>query len=405
MALRRQVSCASSRGTEAIVVAQAMTLSYTSRAMARSHGSGNLIVDHGSWFLRVYESPRRRRKIRLGRIEDYPTQKSVQPLIEDELSRLRDAGSGRFLSLDRYISCWFLPVADGRLRPSTARGYHGLYQRYIKGRKEAQLLLRDYRTSKMQDLLDSIAASHDLRKTTLATVKHFLSGAFRIAAVTGLFNGPNPVTQTMLPSRALPAVETKFYTLDELECVLPELPLAARAAVAIAGYAGLRLAEIQGLAWEDYDGATLTVRQTQWRGQVSPPKSRASGGSVPVIPQLRAILDEYRTTGTGPIFPESLDHVGRRTVRSAMKRAGLEWKGWHAFRRGVASTLFRLGASDMIVMKILRHSRVSITRDRYVKIADPAVEAAMAMMSREIVKRAATTGRDPDGETAVSGSL
>jgi hypothetical protein len=59
----------------------------------------------------------------------------------------------------------------------------------------------------------------------------------------------------------------------------------------------------------------------------------------------------------------------------------------------------------MIVMKILRHSRVSITRDRYLKIADPAVEAAVAMMSREIVKRAAPTGRAVNGETAVSDSL
>lgn len=230
-------------------------------------------------------------------------------------------------------------------------------------------------------------------------MKHFLSGAFRVASVTGLFNGPNPVTQTMLPVRALPATETQFYTMEELEKVLPYLPLAARAAVAIAGYAGLRLAEIQGLTWEDYDGATLTIRQTNWRGNISPPKSRASGGSVPVIPQLRVILDEHRKMrgdlpeAFTPIFPESLDHVGRRTVRTAMKRAGLEWKGWHSFRRGVASTLFRLGASDMIVMKILRHSRVSITRDRYVKIADPAVEAAMALMSGEITKRAAITGR------------
>jgi integrase len=380
----------------------------TSKKAPRSHGSGNLFQDHGAWFLRVYEGKNRRRKIRLGRVEDYPTQKSIQSLIEEELSRLRNAGSGRFLTLDRYISSWYLPVTDGTCRPSTAKGYRGLYKRYIKDRKEAQLLLRDYRVSKIQDLLNSIAADFELRKTTLATVKHFLSGAFRIAAVTGLINeSENPVTQTMLPSRALPSTETQFYTLDELEKVLPELPLAARAAVAVAGYAGLRLAEIQGLEWEDYDGATLTIRQTQWRGEISPPKSRASGGSVPVIPQLRVILDEHRATGsgTGLMFRESLDHVGRRAVRSAMKSVGLKWKGWHSFRRGVASTLFRLGASDMIVMKILRHSRVSITRDRYVKIADPAVEAAMAMMSGEIVKRAATTGRATDAVIAVSDSL
>ena len=96
--------------------------------------------------------------------------------------------------------------------------------------------------------------------------------------------------QTRVPARALPASETSFYTIDELERVLPALDLPARAAVAVAGYVGLRLAEIQGLTRADHDGGTLTVRETQWRGHRSPPKSRVSGCSVPV-PQLRSILD------------------------------------------------------------------------------------------------------------------
>lgn len=38
----------------------------------------------------------------------------------------------------------------------------------------------------------------------------------------------------------------------------------------------------------------------------------------------------------------------------------------------------------MIVMKILRHSRVTITRDRYVKVQDPQVLAAMEELSRAV---------------------
>ena len=78
------------------------------------------------------------------------------------------------------------------------------------------------------------------------------------------------------------------------------------------------------------------------------------------------------------------DTRGNAIVRPIMKRVGIEWKGWQSFRRGVASTLVQLGASDMIVMKILRHSRVTITRDQYVKVQDPQVLAAMEELSRAV---------------------
>ena len=35
-----------------------------------------------------------------------------------------------------------------------------------------------------------------------------------------------------------------------------------------------------------------------------------------------------------------------------------KWHGWHAFRRGLASVLYGLGADDLTVLRILRHSKV-----------------------------------------------
>ena len=34
------------------------------------------------------------------------------------------------------------------------------------------------------------------------------------------------------------------------------------------------------------------------------------------------------------------------------------WHGWHAFRRGLASTLYGLGVDDVMVQQILRHKDV-----------------------------------------------
>jgi integrase len=67
----------------------------------------------------------------------------------------------------------------------------------------------------------------------------------------------------------------------------------------------------------------------------------------------------------------------------------VEWKGWHAFRRGLASTLFELGCDDLTVQRILRHSKVSVTREHYIRLRDPKVEDAMSRLSKALDKIAA----------------
>ena len=56
------------------------------------------------------------------------------------------------------------------------------------------------------------------------------------------------------------------------------------------------------------------------------------------------------------------------------------WHGWHAFRRGLASTLYGLGVDDAMVQQILRHKGVQVTRDHYIKTSDDQSGAAMAKL-------------------------
>ena len=62
----------------------------------------------------------------------------------------------------------------------------------------------------------------------------------------------------------------------------------------VAAFAGLRLAEIRGLRWSDYDRRSLTVRRAVWRTHVGDTKNPASAGSVPVLPVLKKFLDSHR---------------------------------------------------------------------------------------------------------------
>lgn len=375
--------------------------------------NGELLKDHGAWYLRYYEG-KKRKKIWLGRLDDYPTERLIRPRLEEERTKLREA-SDTCITLTNYIDKHFLPEVEARLRPSTVAGYRGLLERYIRERGEIRLWL--IRSHHIQTLLNGVAqdAKRPLRKSTFSHLKAFLSVVFNHARNYGKYHATNPVTGVFLPARALPSRETGAYTLEEIERTLPLLELPHRAAVAIAAYAGLRLAEIQGLTWDCYDGETLSVEETQWRGYRSPAKSKASQDFVPVIAPLRAILDEYKKAApvNGILFPAGerghstgisydLDHVGRTQVRKAMKSIGLKWKGWHSFRRGIATNLFQLGVSDKIVQRILRHSRVSITRDRYVKVRDPQLDAAMHTLEQAVSNRSAIVGRAQEQESAAN---
>jgi len=68
-------------------------------------------------------------------------------------------------------------------------------------------------------------------------------------------------------------------------------------------------------------------------------------------------------------------------LRPALETNDLKWHGWHAFRRGLASNLHRLGVSDKVIQQILRHANVSTTMNIYVKTVS--ADAANAMKHLE----------------------
>jgi integrase len=128
-----------------------------------------------------------------------------------------------------------------------------------------------------------------------------------------------------------------------------------------------------------------------WRGFENPPKSRASGASVPVIAPLAEVLAAYKATtdGTGRIFPMRIGNIRRGAIKPGMKRAKVEWKGFHSFRRGLASTLFALGADDLTAQSVLRHASVQVTREHYLKNKDVRVTSAMAKLADRYANRSA----------------
>ncbi len=165
------------------------------------------------------------------------------------------------------------------------------------------------------------------------------------------------------------------------------LPERASTVISLAAFTGIRRGELAALLWENYDLVSIRVTQSVWGSHISEPKTRESKASVPVIAPLATKLESYRQTQGSPTSglmfasrkgtPLNLNNQVTRVIRPAFDRAGLEWKGWHAFRRGLATNLYQLGVADKTIQAVLRHSDVSTTMRHYVKT--PSANAVQAM--------------------------
>jgi len=68
-------------------------------------------------------------------------------------------------------------------------------------------------------------------------------------------------------------------------------------------------------------------------------------------------------------------------VAKAFRSVDAQWRGFHCFRRGLASTLYELGADDLTVQKVLRHSEVVVTRESCIRVRDERVKSAMERLT------------------------
>jgi integrase len=286
------------------------------------------------------------------------------------------------IPLADFVERQYFPHIEKRLRPSTVHNYRQLWDDYKQF--WPKLALREFRTLHGNQTLERIHASKNLAKNTLKNIKSFLSGVFKHARRTGVLDSPNPMADVALPS-AREAEDTYAYTLEEITAMLIRLPLRSAAVVAVAAFTGLRKGEIAALTWNQYTNGLLYVEKSKWRTHLNSPKTKKSKAPVPVIAPLARILGRWRTAmgnpdsgwmfGSGPLDIENFDD---RHIKPFIDN----WHGWHAFRRGLSTTLHRLGVPDKDIQQILRHANITVTQQSYIKTATSDALTAMRLLER-----------------------
>jgi integrase len=367
------------------------------------------LVRRGGWWLlryrmRVMENGQLHSVNRAHKLccvdSNHKTKASVRDMARDFLKPINDASDEQSPTsrLSEFVEKVYLPWVKDHKRPSTYKGYEDMWKGHLNARC-GDWWLRDARTADIQRLLDQIAKEDGLSKTTLKHIKHLLSGIYRFAMQQGLFERANPVTAASIPDAPGPS-ETYAYSLEEVTQMVAVLPEPAATVVLAAAFTGFRRGELCGMLWQNLEPptekslATYSVTRSIWNGISTDPKTSKSKAPVPIIGMLAKRLEAHRTAygnpASGPIFanglgkPVELNNLYRRTLRPIFQAAGIEWHGWHAFRRGLATNLHRLGVDDKTIQAILRHSNVAVTQACYIKTVSADAIAAMQQLESAI---------------------
>lgn len=181
--------------------------------------------------------------------------------------------------------------------------------------------------------------------------------------------------------------DTKPLSVQEqasLQTFVLQNPTARKVGLLLQMQMGLRIGEVCGLQWGDFDfkAGTLTIRRTVSRiychvGKtklvVQTPKTKSSGREIPIPRELVAILRTLRGRACSntwflsgntekPVEPRCY----RKSIRGYLRRASVRRVHPHALRHTFATTCLQTGCDIKTLSEILGHTDANITLKRHV---------------------------------------
>jgi integrase len=222
------------------------------------------------------------------------------------------------------------------------------------------------------------------KRATVRTEIAILNSAFTVAMV-------EDQVLTVRPTYVMPEVKNArsgVFSKGDYAALIVELPPLHRSIVAFAYCTGWRRGEILGLMWSQIDWENKTLR-------IDPPteERRTKGEDARVIPFANTPLEDLLTErwkARDEASPFVFHRDGKRirtfykVWKTACKKAGLEGRYLHDFRRTAATELINADVPEKVVMEIVGWSTRDML-DRYHIVNRKAREDAMAKRFGKVV--------------------
>jgi integrase len=279
-----------------------------------------------------------------------------------------------------------------KLRTYTRKGYRDALDRILiprLGSKKIGAITVEHVAALIRDL-----EREGLSSSTITNYLKPLNGTMTYALRRGLI-GVNPCTLLTADDRPQEK-ESKpahVWSDEELAALIESAEYHAKQVAArydysallrLASDTGLRLGELLGLRWEDFDreARVLHVRR-QWTREAvyGPTKTEAGRRRIPLSDQVVKFLTELRLRSDyskdgDPVFasrkgtPLGHRNVTARGFEPAVKLAGIERVTFHDVRHAFASRMIARGISSTVLAKVMGHESSAITERIYVHLFD-----------------------------------
>jgi integrase len=354
--------------------------------------TGSIIKKHGGWHWRYYEGGKQK-SVKLADVSDqFRSKQDVIPLANSMANRIPHSDQPRTgnMTAVQFAETVYLPWMKEQKRPATYCGSHRLWT----GRLRAHFgdrRLGDYQPYHATEYLTGLA-----REGLGSQVSHaraLMSGIFAHAVALGHLR-MNPIRDCKLLVAPRKPGKTLHYTVEEMKAILAGLRSEPQALVAMAlSFVGLNRAEIRGVRWEDVDtvNGIIHVRRSVWgKNSVSEGgKSKRRVRDVSIGPVLISILEQFHAvfpSGSGYVlenskgYPLELGQYSTRVIRPLFAKLGLEWKGYHAGRRGAETAMAsQVNGNAQIVAHHFGHT-MQVAMTNYIKpVPEDTRKAALAL--------------------------
>lgn len=372
------------------------------------------------WEYRYYETDvrgeRQRRAVTVGTIVEYPTESAARksPLVQAillQINALRPQSAIVVPEFGAVLARYELEEMPDR--DSTAASYQSYIRNHIRPRW-VEVPVNRITPMAVEDWLRRL----ELAPKTRSHIRSLMHTVFQCAQRWELVER-NPIKLVRVKGGSKRLKPPRILAPEEFQQLLALIREPFRTMVLVAGCLGLRVSEIVGLKWWDFDfdNFSLLVQRSRVHGKDGDVKTEYSKDRVPLDPALAEALLQHRTrwfeAPDGWLFanpvtgrPYHQEEIQKRHIRKAGIAAGIGGDiGWHTFRHSYRSWLDEAGTPMTVQKELMRHASIQTTMNVYGKaLSDTKRQAHSKVVAMVLRKRKPQSETEPSGPDAAIGS-